>query len=800
MLTASFRPPSNAWYTRPPPPMQRRGRSRQVSNVALARQASEERRQAALHELHRQARLLASTSRHLLPSHPPPDSSLFLQAGNLDPPIPALVLNDVLSPLPPPAPSIPSDTTPTPTPVAPLPSRSPSPTPSASEGSSNSSSMSDCLSLSPDYYDSPPSPPRSLQDQVQVAYALDDIRLAKILLLKLKGVEITSDDDPRIDEVRDEDFDICFVPAGPLVLEEADRKAVQEVQRRERERWEQRQRMERLKACEKIWEEEKRRLRKERLRAQKKREDEFAREQEHRRVAEAREREELERAFHQRSPRLGISLPSREILSYGSLSQARLEHHVPLRDEDPFQYNFMPLSVSPVHRSLGSPKSPKYKTPANMRSPCRIQRSVSFKDVVASMHGQLFPLDPAEQAQEAKRLSGVSSLVSPACHRRKSTVRADLLDSLLKVVEWEEGEKRKAKGKTAQRPVRYSEKSSLSYRTPFCAACSAASTSASSSGTAASRASSWLSFGGSRSSTASVSTAMTSPAMSPISPSSKSPLSSPPSQAGSEIKEIAVPHCCHPQRALVPVPLADCPLSIPEPHSAAQEAKKLNRGAVTAQNDSQTGTITTGGSVGRTFVKRVSQSVTGFVEIARGLQSAYIAAALFSSGSPYNLRPRSMSPARPKLQGINVKTPLPEGYRVRRADVSTFIASVDDGNGAVQPVHFIPLVCPFPSPPNSTTDSTARMRARSPQPPIVPSPLRPRTPPSALAYRMRPVANPALLRLRALQNLMYARGKEWEGRSREGGLGCGKERMLGVAFEGRGRSGLGCEVRFVAVV
>jgi len=62
---------------------------------------------------------------------------------------------------------------------------------------------------------------------------------------------------------------------------------------------------------------------------------------------------------------------------------------------------------------------------------------------------------------------------------------------------------------------------------------------------------------------------------------------------------------------------------------------------------------------------------------------------------------------------------------------------------------------------------------------------------------MRPVANPEILRLRALQNLMCARGKEWEGRGREGGLGCGKERMLGIAFEGRGPSSLGCEVRFV---
>ncbi|KAF8204281.1 hypothetical protein K438DRAFT_1964642 [Mycena galopus ATCC 62051] len=40
--------------------------------------------------------------------------------------------------------------------------------------------------------------------------------LAKILLLRLQGIEVTSDSDPRIAAVRDEDFDACFVPFGPL--------------------------------------------------------------------------------------------------------------------------------------------------------------------------------------------------------------------------------------------------------------------------------------------------------------------------------------------------------------------------------------------------------------------------------------------------------------------------------------------------------------------------------------------------------------------------------------------------------
>ncbi|KAI6148930.1 hypothetical protein BKA82DRAFT_4354804 [Pisolithus tinctorius] len=71
----------------------------------------------------------------------------------------------------------------------------------------HSSDSSSSASLSSDLYDSTPSPPTKLEDQVQT------------LLLKLKGIEVTgSDDDPRIDEVCNEDFDVYFVPSGPSPL------------------------------------------------------------------------------------------------------------------------------------------------------------------------------------------------------------------------------------------------------------------------------------------------------------------------------------------------------------------------------------------------------------------------------------------------------------------------------------------------------------------------------------------------------------------------------------------------------
>lgn len=186
-------------------------------------------------------------------------------------------------------------------------------------------------------------------------------------------------------------------------------------------------------------------------------------------------------------------------------------------------------------------------------------------------------------------------------------------------------------------------------------------------------------------------------------------------------------------------------------------------------------------------MKRVTRSVATIVEAAKGLQSAYITATMFTAGSPY----QAVTPSQPHAPLRCQRQARREGYRALAKDVRRFTDNKASISQTSEPVHFIPLV--------SQSSGTACLpKPAVPKNAVIfPSPLRPRTPPLALAYRMRPVANPAVLRLRALQNLMYARGKEWEGRAREGGLGCGKERMLGIAFEGRGRSGLGCEVRFV---
>ena len=66
---------------------------------------------------------------------------------------------------------------------------------------------------------------------------------------------------------------------------------------------------------------------------------------------------------------------------------------------------------------------------------------------------------------------------------------------------------------------------------------------------------------------------------------------------------------------------------------------------------------------------------------------------------------------------------------------------------------------------------------------ITPTPLRPRDTPAGLRCRLRPIANPVLLRLKLLQNVCVGEGVEWEGRAREGALGFGHDRLRGITFD-----------------
>ncbi|KAF8559982.1 hypothetical protein OG21DRAFT_12867 [Imleria badia] len=576
-----------------------------------------------------------------------------------------------------------------------------------------------------------PPPPQSLEDQIQVAYALDNIRLAKILLLTLKGIHVADDSDPRIDQVRDEDFDMCFAPSGPLTLDEADKHALQETQRRQRQWWHESQRAQRLRACEKLWEDEKNRLHHAKLRALQRREQDAL---EHERIRFAEKTRATKSRFE--------TLPAK-------------------RDQDPFQYPFMHPSTSSL------PSKPLKKALA--RAPVLQNRSVSFKEVINAMNGQLFPLDLSERADDARRTAGLP-IPSATPHRRKASMRAELLDSLLQVVEWQQGERRKAKGKDVVRDQQSLK--SMSAPTPMPLVPSSLSvTSSLSSSASPSRSSSWLTFGSWRSTATDITT--------PDSPVLASPACSQPCLP----TLIEPPRELHPRCAFVRISVEESPLCPPTtPHHTSTPLEDDGPCAP------RSGLATESLDIRGVLVKRVTRSVATIVEVAKGLQCAYLTATMYTAGTPYL---DSVTPSQPRGSLRCQRQARRKGYRALAKDVQTFTDSTVSISQTCEPVHFIPLV--------SQPSGTAGMPKPSvPKNAVIfPSPLRPRTPPAALAYRMRPVANPAVLRLRALQNLMYARGKEWEGRAREGGLGCGKERMLGIAFEGRGRSGLGCEVRFV---
>ncbi|KAI6047983.1 hypothetical protein EDC04DRAFT_2886775 [Pisolithus marmoratus] len=717
MLTASFRPPSGGWYVRPPP-MQRRGRSRQISAAAKARVASEERRARLLDQLQQQ------------PLSPQPNTmtpSLLLSVTSSsaadDACAPTVIESSIAIPL-----------TTSPSTVF---ERSPSPVPDSSVNSTSAS-------LSSDLYDSPPSPPSSLEDQVQEAYALDDIRLAKTLLLKLKGIEVTSDADPRIDQVRDEDFDVYFVPSGPLVLEEADRRAMEETQRKQRELAEKSRRSMRLKACESVWEGGKQRLQADKLAAIQRREQQLAAAEDERRRAAQRQ---------QRYSRRRFRLIPRDTLTR-SLHERKHLFSTP---------SWHPPNPTSTRQFILSPKAAGKQAVADSPRP-----TVCFKEVIKSMNGRLFPPDVSEQVEDARRIAGLDN----TRHRRKTSARAELLDDLLQPVERKGNRRKAAAGDAPRRGAANLSRSVVRESAPIPSPQSTESLTSMSS-PLSSRSNSWFSFGSWRSSCTDVTIPDTQVATS-------SECSWPvllPSLHENQ-RDYHYPRC-----SFVPISLEESPLTLPRPlqskrHPSGDHCNNVI-GADRATSSSD--------RMRQSLLHRVSCSVAGLVEAARHVQTVYVYAAMLTVGPPVSANVKSLTPHRSR------RPTRPEGYRAYTGDVKKF-TSPDSSTPIDEPVLFIPLVNLAPRPPSS--GGLPRNRLSTADAIIIPSPLRPRTPPAVLAYRLRPIPNPAVLRLRALQNVMCARGKEWEGRAREGGLGCGKERMLGVAFEGRGRSGLGCEMRF----
>lgn len=738
--------------------LQPRGRSRQVSNTALARQASQERRSA---------------------------QPYFLT------PIP--VKADL--------------------PLSFVHSASPSPSSSAS--------------MSPDYYGLPASPPPSLEDQVHVAYALEDIHLAKILLLRLKGIEVTSDDDPRIAAVQDEDFDFCFVPNGRL-MDDRDEKALKEMQTKELERLEERRRFERLRICERIWDDQKRRMREERLAVFRQRERKWMEEEDRRREHPQQRHEERHRIQKAALAEKAAQRTRARLVCYDNLPSAPEK-----RLGQQFVYDFM---IQPTSRLPNTPAL-SYSRP-HLRGPIfDDSRSIPFSAVLDSMQGPLFP-GSSEELDNTPSTSRSTSRTSQAGRRR----RRHLLETLLVEIQWPEGDRRNRKGK---------EKAHR--RSHPCLACSIVSSPtshlspASSASSSISRTSSWLSFAGS---SQSASTDPFSPPASPVptvsSPSKsawfKSSLAPRPNSwiNTSNRRDPFLRHSCNPHCRLTPVLSSESPLPFNPTHSApiSYDERRRNTGTVKTSKE------------GAGLLVRVSR----FVEIAKEFQQTYVNLAITNSperGSSRETGSRGKCGCgivpEPNWSKHNGKLREP-GYRVDQCDVTAFLnvslpeavssseagprldttpASISqDDTSSPPPPRYIPLRAPLSSNPPRTIlpDQLPYRRVFKPLPMPIRSPFRCHalselhtTYPSVsdpssfinasssynvflhhgpLTWRIRSVENPVYLRLKALHHVILKGGMAWQGRGRDTALGGGRERVVGVAYDGVGRSSLSCEINF----
>ncbi|KAI0830792.1 hypothetical protein BC628DRAFT_1312772 [Trametes gibbosa] len=659
-----------------------------------------------------------------------------------------------------------------------------------------------------EYYDSPPSPPRTLQDQTHVAYPLDHIHLAKIFLLKTHDA-----DDPRITQLRDEDYASTFVSPGRLQLDDATAARVREEERRATEAQKARQRQERLRMLERKWEKSSYRIKSEKERIARQRDEEARLRRRAELAARERERERArkeEAARAARHSQLRIaSGPPRQLLCYDSLRNADARFPKPSspreRQHDStsslFLYDIMPsppsrplslsrsLSTSPIDKDcLSLPRAQRELALQHARS---VSRSVPFGDVLTAMHGPLFFDD-----------------VNCRPHVRPTRQQAELLAILMEPADARQPD---IKGKGREAPVLKTQRGDhVKDATALGATRSSTleSISSASSGTSYSSAStvtrsgSWFSFG-SRSSLRSASTALTTPSSSPRTPTKVIILSSDPlSTSPTSIEPPRAPSRCSKRPTAPSVPASDHPLSLPAPPKPkSREGLAIGRGRPLTrragqpeQSDDRSPPYASG------LVHRVSRSVSTLMDFAAQFQKAYVKATMFSAGVDLYTRADSLSASRspsrspvrsaPRVRGTSVPVRgrtgglKPEGYRVRPTDAHTFtaLALAEESTAQLQRT-LIPLGLPC------TVPLPSHERVFPLPPPLPRSPFRPQFAPQGVLSRLRPVANPLLVRLQALHNVCRAYGIQWPGSA-----GALKEKVVSVAWEGVGRSGLGWEV------
>ncbi|KAH9920196.1 uncharacterized protein BXZ73DRAFT_52220 [Epithele typhae] len=795
-----------------------RGRSRDISPIAFARPARQHGTYTSPALVQRQATI------HLY-APLPPACSKYTPA--IEPPVDA---RDHLNHLPSPVPSS-SRLPPSPQPDHSSLSTSPSDTlPRTHSSNSVFSDSSEPTPLEPltppddssyqldrplEYYDSPPSPPRTLQDQMQNAYALDNMLLAKKLLLKLQGIDVSGDDDPRIAAVRDEDFSSSFVPEGGLRLDAETEARIEAAERRALEAQKRREREARLRQCERIWENSARRHRGDKERSARAKEDaDRARRDAQRREKEA-ERDRARRAEAARAARSSGQLriargQTRQLVCYDGLRNAdsRILKATPAADragdngqQQHFLYDIMP---SPPSRtaSLASYSPPTSRSPTDKdnltmqrmqrelaaKHAKAISRSVAFTDMLVAMHGPLFP-DDVDTPVFTRHGAHQNELLAVLLHPPEKSIekgKCRIQESPKRVAT--------AKKTAISRIVRSSTLDSVE---------SDASTSSitPSSASTATRSGSWFSFG-SKSSIRSTSTVLTTPSSSPVAPTK------PPAILGMPFSASPPSDCPLVRRAsskppMAPtIPAVDHPLALPVPlELKSKEHLAVGRGRPLTRRSDVPPSTDEHGTGSSTLVHRVSRSVSSILDMAAQFQRAYVKATMFSAGvdlyGSSSSGSRSFSRSRSPIYASGAGTSRshrrnglkPDGFRATSVDVNTF-APLDmyhEDESMQYQRTLIPL-CP----PSSDT-LPAHERVFPIPPPLPRSPFRPQFAPGMRLSRMRPVANPVLLRLQALHNTCQQSAIAWQ-RGREGSLAAGKEKMVGVAWEGIGRSSLGWEV------
>jgi hypothetical protein len=663
---------------------------------------------------------------------------------------------------------------------------------------------------------------------------------ARIIYLKLKGIHVTSSDDLRLATVRPEDFDECFLPNGCLLKDEEDRRQIEEIQRRELDRLsreQERQKKSRRNQWEytigKKWDDAQQRVREKKMQAWLLQQEE----DERRREEAERQKEQAHAAFIAAHCRRTSRPPP---ISYASLPASQ----PPMRQNespDSLLYDSLPMpcrksSFTPTPHSKAarsrprSPRSSRDSSCSHMDGPPTFDHFITFREVLKTMDGSLFPLSAEENM--AMQSSRSNSSDNRPSHMSPSQKRQNPLSVLLTAVEYSSVGRRRQRERENLRllPPRRDNDRSILFTSSgtiddSCGACTSPDSSqlTTSSDSGRSSRNSWFSFT-SGSSRASVTTHITVP---PSSPRSKLGFKDESFIVSASNTVSPRPALCRPGfSTLVPVPLEEAPLHGPRPKlllpsGGSENGKTAERGSLMRQ-------------------------LCHVVQLAKGFQRSYMNSVNIVAGSRHSVGLSTELPPTERLHCASAKAMLlPSGYRARPSDVRHFTEPAE-----LKPFAVAATLCTSFEPPSIPLTDRSRITTRARtilpfplpystvfQPQIGPQPSpfqrcaqqkhaiargatcrsaldikspfrqqltrkgkgRRHSPsPSDPVPRIRLVPNPAYLRIKALQNVTEQIGIPWEGKGNEEGPSSGKERLFDVAYDGTGTSALSmsCDSRW----